>query len=177
MRFVALLALGISSPALAGTQLHLGAAHEWGVPMSAEGGRLGPGVAASIGPSFGLKIARLIPEVGASYHYESGVLVPRAGGRLILGWIVTPGVYAHANCAVGGPFADPTLGFDAGVSAHLSIPFVRVGGYGGIEVFGGESGPGIPDQSFIGAVEIAVSIPLGKKSDDEPDDETPPPAE
>ncbi|MCB9673557.1 MAG: hypothetical protein H6737_00485 [Alphaproteobacteria bacterium] len=167
MRVVALLTLFASAPALAGTHVHLAASHEWGVPMSAEGSPLGPGIAAHVGPSFSLKIARLIPEIGATYHYETGVIVPRAGGRLIIGWILTPGVYAHANAAIGEPFAAPTPGFDAGISLHLSIPFVRVGGYGGIEVFGGESGPGIPDQNFIGGLEIALSIPLKKKADDD----------
>ena len=156
--------------------LHLAAGHEWGVPMSAEGGRLGPGVQAAIGPSFSLKIARIIPEVGASYHYESEVLVPRAGARAIIGWILTPGVYAHANAAVGGPFAEPQFGFDAGASLHLSIPYLRVGGYGGIEVFGGESGPDIPDQSFIGGLELHLAIPVGKKKDDDDADAAPPPA-
>jgi hypothetical protein len=144
--------------------------------MSAEGGRLGPGVQASLGPSFSLKIARIIPEIGASYYYDSDVLVPRVGGRAILFWLLTPGIYAHANAAVGGPFAEPELGFDAGASLHLSIPYIRVGGYGGIQVFGGETGPGIPDQSFVGGLEIAVSIPLGKKPEEEADEPVPSPS-
>jgi len=167
MRALALLVLISGRSAFAGTQLHLAASHEWAVPMESGTASLGPGIAAHAGPSFSLKLARIIPEIGASYHYQTGVLVPRAGGRLILGWLITPGVYAHANTAIGGVFAEPTFGFDAGASLHLSIPYLRVGGYGGIEVFGGQTGPTIPDQNFVGGIEIALAIPLKKEVEEE----------
>ena len=50
--------------------------------MQSNGTPLGPGLNASLGYGFSLKLAKLIPEVGASYYYDSEILVPRAGARL-----------------------------------------------------------------------------------------------
>jgi hypothetical protein len=164
------LAVSTLAPAHARSTFNLGVGHEWAVPVSAEGAALGPGLQGSVGYGIGLKVARLIPEIGVSGYYEQGVLVPRVGGRFLIGWILTPGVYAHAAAAIGGPFAEPAIGFDGGASLELAVPFVRVGAYGGMQVFGGPSGPGIPDQTFVGGLQIVLSIPLGK------DDELMPPA-
>lgn len=171
MRILIAMAVFGAPAAHASNFVHVGAAHEWAIPTEAAGPALGPGVAATLGYGVRLKIARLIPEVGAAYYYESGVFVPRAGARLILGFLITPGIYAHANAAIGGPFGDALpFGFDAGASLHMTIPYVRFGGYGGIQAFGGETGPDIPDVGFVGGLEIALVLPT-KKTEEETEEE------
>lgn len=165
---MALLAAIALHSAHARPTFNLGIGHEWAIPVTAEGAPLGPGIAGHVGLGIGLKIARLIPEVGIAGYYEQGVLVPRVGGRLLIGWIVTPGVYAHAAGAIGGPFAEPAIGFDGGASLELAVPYVRVGAYGGMQVFGGPSGPGIPDQTIVGGLHIVLSIPIGAEDDSVP---------
>ena len=155
-----LLALALlASPADAGTKAVLGVHHEWTAPMADSGGTLGGGIGGDVGLGFNFKIARLIPEIGATYYYNSGVVTPRLGGRFLFGFIVMPGVYTHVNSAFGGPF-NGELGFDAGVSLDIAVPFVRFGGYGGLMFQGGEGGAGIPDQNFVAGIQIAFSIPL-----------------
>ena len=163
---LALLPLLLTPTASAGDILRIGVGHEWAIGMTPEDTSIGNSLSANAGYGFALKIAKLIPEIGLSYAYQSNILIPRAGARLQIGWILTPGVYAHANMPIGGPFATGTLGFDAGVSLHVAIPFVQIGAVGGIQVFGGESGPGIPDKNFVGMLEIALALPVNRGGGD-----------
>lgn len=142
--------------------VHVAVSHEWSERFTRDAGSLGPSLKADVGFGKGIGIGKIIPEVGVGYAYQSGILVPRAGARAILGWVVTPGMYTHVNAGIGGPFASPVLGFDAGLTLDLSLPFVRVGGFGGVQVFGGPSGPTIPDQNWVFGLEIALSIPVTK---------------
>ena len=109
-----MLLLALLPSASARDVVHIALAHEWSERYTRDAGQMGPSIRADLGYGFGIGIGKLIPEVGTSIAYESGVVIPRAGVRAILGWLVTPGVYAHGNLALGGPFASPAPGFDAG---------------------------------------------------------------
>lgn len=156
--------LALVATAAARPTFNLGIGHEWALPVNAGDAALGPGIKGDLGVGIGLKVLRLIPEVGVAGYYEQGVIVPRVGGRLLVGWILTPGAYAHAAGAIGGPFAEPVLGFDSGLSLELAVPYVRVGATAGLQVFGGASGPEIPDQGWVGGLHVVLSLPL--KRDD-----------
>ncbi|MCA9566278.1 MAG: hypothetical protein KC656_00470 [Myxococcales bacterium] len=160
-----MLLLALLPSASARDVVHIALAHEWSERYTRDAGQMGPSIRADLGYGFGIGIGKLIPEVGTSIAYESGVVIPRAGVRAILGWLVTPGVYAHGNLALGGPFASPAPGFDAGLTVDLSLPFVRLGVFGGGQFFGGASGPTIPDQNVVFGMEACLSIPIG--ADDE----------
>lgn len=167
MRILLPLGILIAPRAHASDFVHVGVAHEWTVATEPGGPSLGEGVAGSLGYGIRLKILRLVPEVGVAYYYTRDVWVPRVGARLLVGFVVTPGLYAHANAALGGPFGDALpVGFDAGGSLHLSVPFVRAGGYAGIQAFGGASGPDIPDVGFVVGVELALALPTSKAVED-----------
>lgn len=143
--------------------VHVAVAHEWSERFTRDAGQMGPSVRLDVGYGKGIGIGKLIPEVGLAVAYDREMLVPRAGIRAILGWVVTPGAYAHVNTTVGGPFRSGTLGFDAGLTLDVSLPFVRFGGFGGLQVFGGEPGPDIPDQNWVGGLEVALSLPTRRK--------------
>lgn len=159
----------LASDAHARDVAHVAVSHEWSERFTRDAGSLGPSLKADLGFGKGIGIGKLIPEAGVGYAYESGVVVPRAGVRAILGWVVTPGLYSHVIAGLGGPFQDPLLGFDGGLTLDLSLPYVRVGGFGGIQVFGGPSGTSIPDQNWTFGVELALSIPVGKRTTKEDD--------
>lgn len=157
--------IALVSSAQAGSSFRLVAAHEWGVRMDDSTAPMGPGVAAYIGYAAAAKIARVVPEVGVGYAYNRQVWVPRIGGRIQIGWLLTPGIYAHASTAIGEPFATPTFGFDAGLSLDLALPYLHFGGFGGIQAFGGSSAPDVPDLNFVGGLQMTLAIPVGKKDD------------
>jgi hypothetical protein len=159
-----LVLLGLVPAATAGDIVHVAISHEWSERFTRDAASLGPSLKGDVGYGFGIGLGKLIPEVGVGYAYETGVLVPRAGARAILGWLITPGVYAHLNSGIGGPFENPVLGFDGGITLDLSLPYVRLGGFAGVQVFGGPTGPTIPDQNWTAGFEIALSIPM--KDDD-----------
>ena len=153
--------MALSSSAHAGDVIHVAAGHAWTQRFTRDAAQLGPVLQLDVGYGKGIGIGKIIPEAGLGLAYGSGALIPRVGARAILGWLVTPGVYAHANVALGGPFG-AAPGFDGGITLDLSLPFVRVGGFAGVQVFGGASGPDIPDQNFVGGIELVLSLPTTK---------------
>lgn len=159
--------LALLPSAVAGDSLRVVVAHEWGVRMVDSGSPMGPGVAGYVGYAFAARIARIVPEVGVGWAYNRNVIVPRVGGRLQIGWLLTPGIYAHGNMAVGDPFPAGTFGFDGGLSLDLALPYVHLGGFGGIQAFAGESGPDIPDLNFVGGVQVTLAIPTRRSKDEQ----------
>lgn len=141
--------------------VHVTAGYAFTERFTRDAGQLGPMLQLDVGYGKGIGIGKIIPEVGLGLAHDTGVLVPRVGARAILGWLITPGVYAHGNVALGGPFG-AAPGFDSGITLDLSLPYVRVGAFGGIQVFGGESGPDIPDQNLVGGFEVVLSLPVGR---------------
>ena len=158
--------IALVSSAQAGDSFRVGIAHEWGVRMTDDVAPMGPGLAGYVGYAIGLKILRFVPEVGIGWAYNRNVLIPRAGGRIQIGWILTPGIYAHGSMAVGDPFASGTFGFDGGLSFDIAVPYVQFGGFGGIQAFAGESGPNIPDLNFVGGVQVTLTVPTRRDKDD-----------
>lgn len=160
--------LALMPGAHAGSSFRVVAAHEWGVRLDDSGAPMGPGLAGYVGYAFAAKIMRIVPEVGVNWAYGRGVLIPRVGGRLQIGWVVTPGVFVHASAPIGDPFATGTVGFDAGLSFDVALPYVHLGAFGGVQGFSGESGPDIPDVNFIGGLQVTLAIPTSKKEAAEP---------
>ena len=143
--------------------LHVTASHEWSQRLSRDAGQMGPSLKLDVGFGKGIGIGKIIPEVGLAYAYERQVIVPRVGVRAILGWLITPGVYAHVNGAWsggGGPFPSPVLGFDSGASLHLQLPYIRISAFGGVQFFGGPSGADIPDRNVVGGLELVLALPV-----------------
>lgn len=158
-----MITIALASIAHGGSSFRLVAAHEWGVRMDDTSAPMGPGLAAYVGYAAAAKIARIVPEVGVAYAYNRGIWIPRVGARIQIGWLITPGLYAHASSPIGAPFETPTFGFDAGLSLDLALPYIHVGGFGGIQAFGGASGPDVPDLNFVGGLQLTLAIPVGKK--------------
>lgn len=164
-----MLPIALLSTALAGDSLRLGFAHEWGVRATDTNAPMGPGAAVYVGYAFGAPLVKFVPEIGVLYAYGRDVWVPRAGLRVQIGFILLPGIFVHAASPIGSPFEAPTFGFDAGLSLDIELPYIKLGGFGGLQAFGGASGPDIPDVNFIGGLQLTIAIPTSK-DDDEDDD-------
>lgn len=128
----ALLGVVVTSPARAENELSVdvGAAFPTG-----SGNDDGFGVGLRYGHSLDLAIISLVPELGAGYHAFSGrndadALSVFGGGRIALGFILEPSVYAHAG--VGHVWGDlssfTSIYYDVGAAVDLTaIPMLSFG--------------------------------------------------
>lgn len=157
----------VAPAAMAGNGVIIGVESTYGIPMDDTTDRLGLGLGGTIGYQFDFIAVKLIPEIGATYFIGPELTVPRIGGRAVIGWIVSPGVYAHFATPIGPPFATGTPGADAGLTLELSIPRLRVGAHAGVLVFGDPlpDYPRGPDTSFMGGLQLQIN--LGKITRDD----------
>jgi hypothetical protein len=141
---VVALALVVTSPARAGNKLSLdvGAAFPNG-----SGNDDGLGVGVRYGHAWDLAIISLIPEMGLGYHAFGGpndanALSVFGGGRVAIGFVLEPSVYAHAG--VGHVWTNRTsftsLYYDVGAALDLTAipvvdfgPHITLGGVAGNE--------------------------------------------
>ncbi|MFT5453818.1 MAG: hypothetical protein ACI9K2_000292 [Myxococcota bacterium] len=118
-------ALTVAAPAIAAPII--GVQTDMASPTGGAAG-LGTGFAGTLGYGVELGLAEVIPEIGISWFGESRRLLPRAGGRLMVGKVVEPGVYAHVVFADGLSLAPGRAGWDAGVLLDLTvIPHLDIG--------------------------------------------------
>ena len=126
------LGLLVTSPAQAENKLSLDA----GAAFPDGGGNDdGFGLGVRYGHEWDLTIISLIPELGLGYHAFGGpndadVVTVVGGGRIALGFVLEPSVYAHAG--VGHVASDLTsftsLAYDVGAAVDLTaIPMVSFG--------------------------------------------------
>jgi hypothetical protein len=128
----AVFALLIAPPVLAENKLSLDAGAAF--PEGA-GNDDGFGLGVRFGHEWDLAIISLIPEMGVGYHAFGGrndadVVTVFGGGRVALGFILEPSVYAHAG--VGHVATDVTsftsLAYDVGAAVDFTaIPMVAFG--------------------------------------------------
>ena len=156
-----LLAAMLTQAAHAKDVLHITTAHDWSQRLSRNAGEMGSTFKVDVGYGKGIGIGKLIPEVGIGLAYNRGVIIPRVGLRAVLGWVIQPGAYAHVNAALAGPFGAAT-GFDTGVTLHLQLPYIRVGGFAGVQFFGGRTGPDIPDRNAAAGLELIFALPINR---------------
>jgi hypothetical protein len=99
----------------------------------------GTGGAVRIGREFDLVLLTLIPEIGGNYETFSGAPDSRiysgfAGGRLAVGKIIEPSIFAHVGVGHIDGWQDrtaPTL--DAGLALDFTmIPLIDIGVHAGI---------------------------------------------
>jgi hypothetical protein len=125
-------ALLVSSPAEAENKLSFDA----GAAFPDGGGNDdGFGLGLRYGHEWDLAIISLVPEMGLGYHAFGGpndadVVTVVGGGRIAIGFILEPSVYAHAG--VGHVWSDVTsftsLAYDVGAALDLTaIPMVAFG--------------------------------------------------
>ena len=150
----ALIGLGVSlgSPALAaptvGVQLDL--ANPTGGAAA-----LGTGFSGSLGYGVDLALVEVIPQVGATWFSESQRFLPRAGGRMMIGKVVEPGVYAHVVFADGLSVAPGRAGWDAGALLDVTaIPHLDIGLHAGVLSLPSRSET--PDTHITGGLHLAV---------------------
>ncbi len=125
-------AVAVTSPVRAENKLSLdvGAAFPNG-----SGNDDGLGVGVRYGHAWDLAIISLIPEMGLGYHAFGGpndanALSVFGGGRIAIGFVLEPSVYAHAG--LGHVWADTTsftsLYYDVGAALDLTvIPVIDFG--------------------------------------------------
>jgi hypothetical protein len=125
----------------------------YAVPIDGEPVLEGAGINGRLGWSLDLQVLEIVPEVGLAWY---GRLVPEAGGRLIFGQRMRPGVYAHAVLPLDLD-RRPTLGADAGLSLDFGAPrTVGFGLYlGGITRDVNAPGAGI---SFVGGGALTLRL-------------------
>ncbi len=99
----------------------------------------GYGVGLRIGHAWDLPLLSLTPEFSASFHRFSGAPAASterfmAGGRLGLGFVIEPSVFAHAGVGhysyddVGGEHSHTSLGYDVGLALDLTaLPVIDLG--------------------------------------------------
>ncbi len=126
------LALALASPARAENKLSLDAGAAF---PSGAGNDDGFGVGLRYGHAWDLAIVSLVPELGLSYHAFGGpndaeTFAVLGGGRIAIGFVLEPSVYAHAG--IGHVATDATsftsLAYDIGAALDLTaLPVVDLG--------------------------------------------------
>jgi hypothetical protein len=107
----------------------------------------GFGLGLRYGHEWDLAIISLIPELGLGYHAFSGpndakVVTAQGGGRVAIGFVLEPSVYAHAG--VGHSWSDratfTAFAYDVGAALDLTVlpvvdfgPHLTLGGVAGNE--------------------------------------------
>ena len=148
----ALLAVAVASPAFAAPIV--GVHTEAASPLSAEDA-LGTGFSGTVGYGFDPALVEVIPEVGATWDAQSRRFLPRVGGRVMVGKVVEPGVYAHAVMADGLSLAPGRAGWDAGALLDLTaIPHLDVGVHAGVLALPGATDR--PDTHLTAGLHLGV---------------------
>jgi hypothetical protein len=112
----------------------LGVDMDYAYAISLESIDSGAGGALRLGSELDLILVSLIPEAYIGYHsFEQGTSVTsgRLGGRLRIGKILEPGLYAHLGIArVGGFGAYTAPVFDGGFTLDFTLlPFIDIGAH------------------------------------------------
>jgi hypothetical protein len=141
-------ALLLPSTSHAKTKAKLSVDASAAIPLTPERTSSGIGGGVRFGFELDAVILSITPEVGADYHVMGGDLAPKvlrgfAGGRLMFGALVRPGIFAHVgygHVSYGSPGgidfpsrSAPT--YDGGLALDLTfIPAIDIGGHVGYAV-------------------------------------------
>jgi hypothetical protein len=149
-----LLGLALITPALAAPTL--GVQADFSSPLG-QTSSLGTGVTGTLGYGVDLALIEVIPELGASWFGASRRLLPRVGGRVMVGKIVEPGAYAHVVFADGLSLAPGRAGWDAGVMLDITaVPHLDIGLHGGVLAL--PSGGERPATHLTGGLHMGITF-------------------
>jgi hypothetical protein len=136
----ALVPLTIVAPAHADNdkgKTHIAVDFDFNSAFDAPETNSGGGGALRLGREFDLLLVSLIPELGASYHAFGGddgtkVYAGFVGGRLALGKIIEPSVFAHLGVGrLSGAEERTAPMLDAGLALDLTLlPLINLGVHG-----------------------------------------------
>jgi len=135
---VSLAGVAIAMPARAESKTHVAVDFDFATALDEPDTKNGGGGALRVGQKFSLFLVSLTPEIGGTYHafggndetrLYSGIL----GGRLGIGKIVEPSVYAHLGLAhVAGLETRTAPIMDAGLAVDLTLlPLIDLGLHAG----------------------------------------------
>jgi hypothetical protein len=120
------------------SKTHIAVDFDFGTALDAPGTKAGGGGALRLGQEFDLLLISLTPEFGGGYHAFGGNDETRLysgfiGGRLAVGKIIEPSVFAHLGLAHTNGLENRTAPImDAGLAIDLTIlPLIDLGFHAG----------------------------------------------
>lgn len=123
------------------TRTHIALDMDFGSALNEPGATSGGGGALRLGQELDLLLISLTPELGGSYHgfggdAETRIYTGFLGGRLAVGKIVEPAVFAHAGVGrVEGTQSRTAPVLDGGLAVDLTVlPLIDLGVHGAYNV-------------------------------------------
>jgi hypothetical protein len=120
------------------SKTHIAVDFDFGTALDAPNTKAGGGGALRLGQEFDLLLVSLIPEIGGAYHAFGGNDETRLysgfiGGRLAIGKIVEPSVFAHLGLAHTKGLENRTAPIlDAGLAVDFTLlPLINLGLHAG----------------------------------------------
>ncbi|HEX2869997.1 MAG TPA: hypothetical protein VHP33_02050 [Polyangiaceae bacterium] len=120
------------------SKTHIAVDFDFGTALDAPGTKAGGGGALRLGQEFDLLLISLTPEIGGGYHAFGGNDETRLysgfiGGRLAVGKIIEPSIFAHLGLAHTNGLENRTAPImDAGLAIDLTIlPLIDLGFHAG----------------------------------------------
>jgi hypothetical protein len=120
------------------SKTHIAVDFDFGTALDAPGTKAGGGGALRLGQEFDLLLLSLTPEIGGGYHAFGGNDETRLysgfiGGRLAVGKIIEPSVFAHLGLAKTKGLEDRVAPImDAGLAIDLTLlPLIDIGFHAG----------------------------------------------
>ena len=138
-RFLPLIALALSAPAVAGPTFGLQTDYAATAPENS--GPAGIGITGRVGYGIDVGVFKVVPELEISRF--SDVWIPKLGGRLMVGAGIEPGIYGHLLLPMWRQI-DPVRGWDAGATLDFTAaPMLDFGLHGGALVIDAPKAPQI----------------------------------